>query len=340
MFQTARLKLTAWYLLIIMMVSLSFSAVIYRSLSTEVERFSRMQRSRIENRMRDTVVIPFDEAVPPPLLSIDDRELVEYIKHRIIIVLSLVNSSILLLSGLLGYMLAGRTLKPIQDMVDEQNRFISDASHELRTPLTALKSTLEVNLRDKDLTLDTAKTILKESIHDVDTLQSLSDSLLTLAQYQRPNNHRSIETIQVESLLADAIKQVTPLAKTKRVIISLQSDTATITGVRFSLLDLFVILLDNAVKYSKQKGTINVHAVKKDKHTLITIKDAGVGIAQKDIPHIFDRFYRADSARTKNSKDGYGLGLAIAKKIVASHRGDISVTSKIGAGTVFTVTLT
>lgn len=338
MFQTARLKLTAWYLLIIMIVSLSFSAVIYRALSTEVERFSRMQKNRIENRQRGTTVVPFNEALPP-LMAIEDRELVDYIKHRIIIVLSLVNSSILLLSGLLGYVLAGRTLKPIQEMVDEQNRFISDASHELRTPLTALKSTLEVNLRDKNLTLDTAKTILKESINDVDTLQSLSDSLLTLAQYQRPNNHQSIETIQVESLLTEAIKQVTPLAKTKRITIRLQSDTTSISGVRFSLLDLFVILLDNAIKYSKQKGTIHIHAVKKDTHTIISIKDTGIGIAQKDIPRIFDRFYRADTARTKNFKNGYGLGLAIAKKIVTASKGEIHVVSKIGVGSTFIVRL-
>lgn len=339
MFQTARLKLTAWYLLIIMMVSLSFSAVIYRSLSTEVERFSRMQRSRIENRLRNTVVIPFDEMTTPPPPAIDDRELVEYIKHRIIIVLGFINSSIFLISGLLGYMLAGRTLQPIQEMVDEQNRFISDASHELRTPLTALKSTLEVNLRDKDLTLEAAKSILKESIQDVDTLQSLSDSLLTLAQYQSPGSKKPFEKIQVTPLLAEAVKQVSPLAKKKRIAIHLQSDTGTVSGIRYSLLDLFVILLDNAVKYSKQNGTIHIHTAKKDKHTVVTIKDTGVGIAQKDIPHIFDRFYRADSARTKNSKDGYGLGLAIAKKIITTHHGDISVMSKTGTGSTFTVTL-
>lgn len=339
MFQTARLKLTAWYLLIIMMVSLSFSAVIYRSLSTEVERFSRMQRNRIENRLRNSAVIPFDEMTTPPPPAIDDHELVEYIKHRIIIVLAFINSSIFLISGLLGYMLAGRTLQPIQEMMDEQNRFISDASHELRTPLTALKSTLEVNLRDKDLTLEAAKSILKESIQDVDTLQSLSDSLLTLAQYQRPGSKKPFEKIQVTPLLAEAVKQVSPLAKKKRIAIHLQSDTGTVSGIRYSLLDLFVILLDNAVKYSKQNGTIHIHTERKDKHTVITIKDTGVGIAQKDIPHIFDRFYRADSARTKNSKDGYGLGLAIAKKIITTHHGDIRVTSKAGAGSAFTVTL-
>lgn len=340
MFQTARLKLTAWYLLIIMMVSLSFSMVIYRTLTTEVERFSRMQRSRIENRLKNSIVIPFDEEAPPPLPSVDDTELVEYIKHRIVVALAFINSSILILAGLLGYMLAGRTLKPIQDMVDEQNRFISDASHELRTPLTALKSTLEVNLRDKELSLNAARTILKESIDEVNMLQSLSDSLLTLAQYQRPNGTTTFKSIDLISLLSDAIKQVTPLAKTKHITIHLQPDKTKISGIRYSLLDLFVILLDNAVKYSKNNGNIHVRITHEDKRTAISIRDTGIGIAQKDIPHIFDRFYRVDSARTKKLKDGYGLGLAIAKKIVTTHHGEISVTSKIGTGTTFTVILT
>lgn len=340
MFQTARLKLTAWYLLIIMMVSLSFSAVIYKTLSTEVERFSRMQRSRIENRLKNTIVIPFNES--PELLSppaIDDEELVEYIKHRIVVMLALVNSSIFILAGLLGYMLAGRTLKPIAEMVDEQNRFISDASHELRTPLTALKSTFEVNLRDKNLTLKTAKTILKESIHDVDTLQSLSDSLLTLAQHQKQNSHVPFEKCDMSALVSDAVKQVTPLAKTKHVTITTQPAKVYVSGIRHSIVDLLIILLDNAVKYSKQNGNILVRVTKKDTHVYIAIQDEGIGIAPKDIPHIFDRFYRADSARTKNAKDGYGLGLAIAKKITTAHHGDIRVTSKIGVGSTFTVTL-
>lgn len=338
MFQTARLKLTAWYLLIIMMVSLSFSAVIYRTLTSEVERFSRMQRSRIENRLKNTIVIPFDDGVPPPFLSVDDTELVDYIKHRIIITLMFVNSSIFILAGLLGYMLAGRTLKPIAEMVDEQNRFISDASHELRTPLTALKSTLEVNLRDKNLTLNTAKTILKESIDDVNTLQSLSDSLLTLAQYQRQNGHTKFESVDVTNLLSDAIKQVTPLAKLKHISIHLQANKAKIRGVRYSLLDLFVILLDNAVKYTKHNGEIRICVAYKNNRTIISVQDTGIGIAPNDIPHIFDRFYRADAARTKKSKDGYGLGLSIAKKIVETHHGDIDVVSTRGAGSTFTVT--
>ncbi|MFZ5535816.1 MAG: sensor histidine kinase [Patescibacteria group bacterium] len=333
-FQTARLKLTAWYLLIIMLVSLSFSAVIYRALTIELERMSRIQRYRIENRLRDTVVIPLSENFPPPL---PDPELLLYVKNRILTMLALVNGSIFFLAGALGYLLAGRTLTPIADMVDEQNRFISDASHELRTPLTALKSTMEVSLRDKHLSLAEARTVIKESIADVDTLQRLSDSLLSLTRYQKPITN-SFEKFSLRDTVVSAIKQMTPLAEEKHITITGPVVDHTIFGNRYSIRDLIVILLDNAIKYGKNNGTINIHTEKKDKGVMLTVSDDGIGIAKKDLPRIFDRFYRADTARTKNAKNGYGLGLSIAKKIMTAHNGTISATSKINGGSTFTVT--
>lgn len=333
-FQTARLKLTAWYLLIIMLVSLSFSAVIYRALTIELERMSRIQRYRIENRLRDTVVVPFNETFPPPL---PDPQLLEYIKNRIISILVLVNGSIFVLSGALGYLLAGRTLKPIADMLDEQNRFISDASHELRTPLTALKSTMEVSLRDKNLTVASAKAILKDGISDVDTLQRLTDSLLSLAHYQKPMGAPD-EKVALREAITNAVKQVTPLAEKKHITIQTDLGEHTIVGNRYSITDLAVILLDNAIKYGKTGGTIFLQTEKKDKTVVFTVRDNGMGIAKKDLPHIFDRFYRADASRSKNATNGYGLGLSIAKKIVEAHHGTITVTSKVNAGSTFTVT--
>lgn len=340
MFHAARIKLTAWYLAIIMVVSISFSAVIYRALTIELERFGRLQRYRIERRLQNDILIPLNDTLTPPhMLPIDDPELVDYIKHRLLTTLAVVNSSIFVLAGLLGYMLAGRTLKPIAEMVDEQHRFISDASHELRTPLTALKAMLEVHLRDEHLTLRSAKTVLRDSIDEVNTLQSLSDSLLTLAQYQKSNVIKHFEKISLDAIIEDAIRQVTPLAKEKNIRIHSSKTGATVTGIRFSLTDLFVILLDNAIKYSKNSSVVSIRIRQSDKNVSVSITDTGVGMADKDLPRIFDRFYRADNARTKNVRNGYGLGLAIAKKIVDMHRGTITVTSTLGRGSTFTVTL-
>ncbi len=181
MFERTRLKLTAWYLLIIMFVSISFSFIIYKVSTNEFERFAKKQKSRIEYRMQN-----FNP--PPPPITLDPDLIVE-VKKRILFLLAEINLFILITAGGLGYVLAGRTLKPIAAMVEEQNRFISDASHELRTPLTALKTSMEVNLRDKNLTLESAKKILNHNIEQVDKLQTLSDNLLELAGNENNNNH-------------------------------------------------------------------------------------------------------------------------------------------------------
>src|SRR3990167_5936556 len=144
MFNNARIKLPVWYLLIFMLFSVSFSTVIYIALTHEFERFERLQRYRIERRFyNESHTMPnIRERFPLPL----DPELIKETRNRLGLRLVLINAGILVISGGLGYFLAGRTLQPIKDMVDEQNRFISDSSHELRTPLTSLKIGMEVTL--------------------------------------------------------------------------------------------------------------------------------------------------------------------------------------------------
>lgn len=330
MFHSARLKLTAWYLLIIMVISLSFSTVIYHMFSVEVERFSRIQRLRIERGL--------DNLTPPPRIVFDETFVNEE-QERVIVFLALVNLGVLVLSGGLGYFLAGRTLLPIADMVDEQHRFISDASHELRTPLTALKSSLEVNLRDPKLTLTDAKKLMKESVTDVNKLQSLSDALLQLAQYQTPTTVVKFTRIQLATVIQTAIHRIEGLAKQKHI--SIRNDTSPITmeANEYGLTDLLIILLDNAIKYSAHNSSVTVNAKRIDDTVAINIIDHGVGISSGDIPHIFDRFYRADAARSKETADGYGLGLSIAKKIVKQHNGTINVASTLKKGTTFTICL-
>lgn len=333
MFHSARLKLTAWYLLIIMAVSITFSVVIYTVLAHEVERFDRTRALRMER-----VLIQDPSLIPSPS-PWTNPELVEETKNRILVVLVIVNSSILVISGILGFVLAGQTLAPIQEMVDEQHRFISDASHELKTPLTSLKSAFEVYLRNPDRTAHEADTVVKESITEVNKLQSLSESLLELAQYHKANGNMQFQKLSVSEVLQDAIRRVSPMAKQKKIPIDCQGKDIRIEGNKSGLVDLFVILLDNAIKYSANERAVSVLLKKQDKLAMILVKDQGAGIDKKDLPHIFDRFYRTDRARTKTAGGGYGLGLSIAKQIADVHKGRILVESKRTKGTTFTVEL-
>lgn len=308
MWRKTRIKLTAWYLLIIMAVSLTFSAVIYRGLTNEIYR--------VERRRRDT-----------------NFELVEEARHRILIMLVLVNGGILVISGGLGYLLAGRTLAPIKEMVDEQNRFISDASHELRTPLTALKSSMEVSLRDKKIALADAKTLIAESIGEVNKLQTLSDSLLQLAQFQKPNGGVRLESLSLADVAREVVHKIQPLATQKRIVIKTDMENINVKGDKFGLIDLVTILLDNAIKYSPEGKSVTVKILRKNGAAQVIVKDQGLGISEKDLPHVWDRFYRADTSRTE---DGYGLGLAIAQKIAETNGVTLSVESQLNKGSIFT----
>lgn len=306
MFYKARLKLTIWYLLIITLVCFMFSLIIYNMISTEVDRFARRQRFDVE----DNLIIESKQRIAIELLSI--------------------NGIIILVSGGLSYFLAGKTLKPISEMVDEQNRFIGDASHELRTPLTSLKSSFEVYLRSKDPNLNDAKTLISESITDVDKLQSLSESLLQLAQYQKPNGHSKLEKLTLKPIIDGAIRKLKTKAEENKIQIIKQVSDISIVGNKYALEDLFVILLDNSIKYAKPKTKVIISDKKINEKIEVTVSDSGIGISSKDLPHIFNRFYRADTAR---ASDGYGLGLSIAKKIMDNHHGQILVESQTGKGT-------
>lgn len=320
-------------MLIIMTISISFSVVIYQEATVEIQRALSFQRFRIEN--------PEEKFVFPerPRRILIDPEVLKESRDRIIDRLILINVIILVSSGTAGYFLAGRTLKPIKEMVDEQNRFISDASHELRTPLTGLITGTEVSLRDKKLTLAESKKVLSENLEELNHLKKLSDNLLELAYFQKPNGKIPLENVNLHEVLLNAIKKVTPLAKQKEIILTPPlKNTILVHGNFDKLLELTVILLDNAVKYSPEKSAVEISLIKQKGNAVIQVRDHGIGIEDENLDNIFERFYRAEQSRNKKT-DGYGLGLAIAKKIAEAHKGTIEVKSKINEGSVFSVFL-
>ena len=340
MFHSARIKLTAWYLLIIMLISLSFSVAIYKVLTAELDRVESIQRLRLENG-------PFErpQILPPDIRDETfrqfrlDPQLINETKDRLFVILTFINLAILGSSTVAGYFLAGRTLKPIKEMVDDQNHFVTDASHELRTPLTSLKSEIEVNLRDKNLNLSQAKKLLTSNLEEVNNLQALSDGLIKLTQYQKGYKNLNVGEVSLASVVSDAVKKVINLAKNKKLSIINEVGDYKFSANRESLAELFVILLDNAVKYSPSKTKVTLTSQKTDGYLEVKIADQGYGIGKEDLPHLFDRFQRAEKSRSKAKASGYGLGLAIAKRIVDSHHGTIKVRSELNKGSVFTVQL-
>ncbi len=333
MFEHARLKLTAWYILIAFIITCLFSLLSYNGLRFELEQGLQRQRVYFQQGFRGP------EGPPVTVFRRTDPDLMRDLRTHLILRILYIDGAIILISAVGGYLLAGRTLRPIKKMVDEQNRFITDASHELRTPLTSLRSELEASLLSKKLPEKEAREILKSNLEEVISLQNLSDNLLELATQQKPLNPRSLDNINLLEVIETSVKKIIPIAKKKHINIDNKVRSTQIKGERSYLVELFVILLDNAVKYSDSKTTITLTSISKDKTVNVAIKDEGVGINKEDQGKIFERFYRSDRSRTKSKTKGYGLGLAIAQQIITDHQGSIHVKSEVGKGTTFTVSL-
>jgi signal transduction histidine kinase len=321
-----------------MSITILFSLVIYHSFLPQIGRTLRMQRFIFENperfKLRNQPMFS-PHSLPPPI----DPQLLEEAKNTIRMYLAAINLIIFVISGGAAYFLAGRTLRPIEEILNEQKRFIADASHELRTPLTALKTSIEVNLRDDNLTLGEARGLLASNLEEVNNLQSLSENLIKLAQYEKTNNNTVFQTVSLLEVIQDACRKVSLIAEQKHIDIQINEVDVAIEGDYNSLVELFVIFLDNAIKYSPENSSILITLRVNDHSALVDIKDQGIGISDNDVPRIFDRFYRADESRSKMITQGYGLGLSVAKKIVDIHKGSIDVKSESGKGTTFTITL-
>lgn len=332
MFHSTRLKLTAWYLLLIMFISFVFSVVIFIDVNRELERFEHFQQLR-QQRVQEQ----YGDLPSPAETTAFDEQLIYEARSRLIVSLIILNISILAGAGGAAYFLAGRTLAPIKKAVEDQTRFIGDASHELKTPLTTLRSEIEVYLRSKKKTMAEAELILKSNLEEVIRLQSLTDSLMKLTALEA-SGVTSFEKINLPLVIDGAIKVVSSQAAEKDIRIIKRLSKMYIFGNDKSLLQLFTILLDNAIKYSNPKTTITISANSSGGVARIHVSDQGIGIPLEERERIFDRFYRIDKSRTSFDAPGYGLGLSIAKEIVLMHQGVISCTGN-KKGSVFTVEL-
>lgn len=315
-----------------MAVSLLFSVAIYQASMSEVYRGFNAQTRAIESAFGPNGPLTRRQFMT------ERQALLDSIRLRVISRLAFVNIVILVTSGALSYLLARRTLEPIEEAHKSLERFTADASHELRTPITAMKSEIEVSLSDPKLTLKDARAQLVSNLEELEKLNMLSTGLLKLAQLDA--DALTKESLSLVTIIQGAVDRVLLVAEKKNVLINTSKvKDAKVFGDVTSLTESFVTILDNAVKYSPNSSEVVVSTKTHKGYVAISIKDNGPGIPAAEIPYIFDRFYRADQSRTKQKIDGYGLGLAIAKNIITNHGGKISVTSEVKSGTTFNVIL-
>ncbi len=329
MFHSAALKLTLWYLGIIMLLSIGFSLVVYNIVSNDLEGNAQRQIAFFNQTLT-----PLDfgsySLLRQQQLS-DDRT---HLKQNLLFF----NVGVLGLGGAASYFMARRTLRPIEEALDSQTRFTADASHELRTPLAAMQTEIEVALRGRSrLSKNQLLEILDSNLEEVAKLKALSDGLLRLAQ----QNVQPAEGVNasLKAVIKEATERLTKAASVKSVKITNTTKDTLLKGDHQSLVELFAILIDNAIKYSPRGSRVRLTSRRRGKATYISVSDSGQGIETADLPHIFERFYRSDSSRSKQMTEGYGLGLALAKKIADLHHGVIEVKSAPGRGSTFTVRL-
>lgn len=324
LFDSATMRLTAWYVVILMVISLLFSVVLYHVASDEFNHALGPRRPGETSIFADDVT-----ALNLRQQRIDDSN------SRLTGNLVLFNLIVLAGGGVLSYVLARRTLSPIQDAMEAQARFSSDAAHELRTPLAVMQTETEVALRDTKSSKNSYGDALRSNLDEVHRLRTLTDRLLVLSS----NHEIEIGDVQLDDVAGEAMNRSITLAQSKHIAIDNTVGRVAVRANADSLADIVTILIDNAIKYSPAKSTVTLTSSIQDKYAVVSVADEGMGIAEQDLPHIFGRFYRADTSRSKVNVEGHGLGLSIAKRLVELQHGEITVESTAGKGSTFSIRL-
>lgn len=320
-------RLALSYLAVIMTLSLAFSVIIYAITSIQLNR----------------PLPPGEHAQQPPELV--ERQFTRRLEQRnretrgsVIMSLAVLNGVMLLVGYWLSLLLARRTLTPIERSLEQQAQFVSDASHELRTPLSALLLNNEVALRKPTLTDKKARQVLGQNVAEIKKLTELSNSLLDLAKSEQTMTEP--ELVNPATLIEEVVTRFTPAAQVKWVKL-VHDDQSLACDVPFqanAVRQILAIFMDNAIKYAPPKnGEVALQARLKKNTLEFIVKDNGPGIASGDQKHIFERFYRADAARTRTGVLGHGLGLAIAKSLADRCGYTIRIKSQPPNGAEFTL---
>ncbi|MCE5203403.1 MAG: HAMP domain-containing protein [Actinomycetia bacterium] len=218
-----------------------------------------------------------------------------------------------------------------------ESRFVSDVSHELRTPLTAIRGAAET-LLEGDVPEEDARQFLTTIVREADRLARLANDLLTLQRIEGATGELPLRRIRPREVVDRAVEALTPLTDSRGVTVRVEGDAPTVLGDVDRLQQVVANLLDNASRMSSAGGTVTIRLRKHESEAVIEVLDEGPGIPEEALPHLFERFYRAQISRDR-STGGSGLGLAIVAAIMRAHAGSISAANRPEGGSVFTIRL-
>ena len=236
--------------------------------------------------------------------------------------------------------LSSLALKPVQRSMEQQKQFVADASHELKTPLTVIMTNNDILMRHQSSTVASQLQWLESTRDEGKRMRGLIENLLFLAKSDADRLPVSLSEISLSDLVEETVLTYEPVAFEQGIMIEPEvAPEISVTADAGQMKQLVMILLDNAVKYSEPGGTVRVSLKKESSILQLFVNNRGEVIAPEAIPHLFERFYRTDEARSRSGAGGYGLGLSIAQTITDLHKGKISCTSTEPDGTTFLVQL-
>ena len=218
-----------------------------------------------------------------------------------------------------------------------QVQFVADASHELRTPLSIIHTSSEVAL-NRLRTPDEYREAIETNLRTSRRMKSLVESLLILASADADALELKYDRVDLRQIANESAMMLAPMAMQRNVTFQVAGESVVVSADRNRIGQLITNLFSNAIKYNRQGGSVTISVAEGDTAALVKVIDTGIGISMEDQPHVFERFFRADKARSRES-GGCGLGLAICQSIVLAHGGSISFSSEPGKGTQFTVRL-
>ena len=339
-FRSARLKLTAFYFGIIVVLCLFLTIGIQGFMNHELDRGDSARQGAVNQWFEQyNTQLPNSDYFGQPsdtFFSQTQQRQSDRTRQNLARDFVLLDIGLLVLGALLSYWYAGRTLKPIEEMHEQQKRFTADASHELRTPLASMKLENEIFLRQKSFTDKDARELITSNLEEVDRLERLAVNLLALSDYEKMESDH--EPVLIDKVVDDAITQAKKSKAARKINFVKTIETAKVDVNKDGLVQLVGILLDNAVKYGNKKANIDIDGEMVGDGYQLIVRDHGPGIAEDDLPYIFDRMYRGDKARSSKVA-GHGIGLSLAKQIAAAN--DISLTAynAEGGGAAFMLTL-